>query len=285
MNNYYDFEITRTGFSKESEAFSKKGKALILVEKICSSKKIKFVFDSKIDMYSNKFIISATGTNYGIYLSYPHVRYEKFIFYNYIKNKKLNKILNINLKDEEYISKYNENTKHRFTKSINGVAVIPNQNKTKNLDFHKLNKFMEDDNNYIKIHPVTNDNFINKLVYNYGKEKFIQSKCDLTDVIKQSKTVAITSNTESMIPTSIYNKNVYFLGTDNLFKDETRSTYELFYLLLKNNISIQQAFEADLTGLIPWSLSDNEVYIKNKINKMEDIYGNWRNSIHNFTIQ
>lgn len=284
-NNYYNFNITRTGLSKESDEYEKKGEYLSFFEQICSSKKIRFNFDIHQNVFRTKFNISGTGTNYGIYIQFPHVYFERYIFDFYIKNKQLKNVLNIDLKNEEFVSKYNQNTKYIFDSKINGVAVVPNENKDFNLDYNKLNKFMNDNEyNFIKLHPVSSIEYNTKLEKKYGKERLIKHHYDLTDIIKKCKTVAVTSNTESMIPSSIYNKNIYLLGTDNLLKTKKQSTYELFYLLLKNNININDAVNTNLTGLVPWSLCKNEKYLIDKIDKMEQIYDNWRDSIYNCTV-
>lgn len=109
----------------------------------------------------------------------------------------------------------------------------------------------------------------------------IKKYYDLTEIIKNSEIVAVTSNTESMIPVSLYNKKVFLLGTDNLTKDGTQSTYTLFYLATMYNVPIQDIFNADLTSLIPWSLVYDENYIYSKIDKIMSIYDEWRNSIYN----
>jgi len=282
INSKYDFNITRTGLSKESDEYLERAKAVNNLEKILASRNISSLFDCSLSRsYNKKFVASITGTNYGLILNFINNRYENYVFHNYILNKKLENILNINLKNEIMISKYNHNSKHTFNENINGVAVLPNQNKLKNVDFIKLNKFMENHGNFIKIHPVISDQFVNHLERKYGADRMIKKYYDLTEIIKNSEIVAVTSNTESMIPVSLYNKKVFLLGTDNLTKDGTQSTYTLFYLATMYNVPIQDIFNADLTSLIPWSLVYDENYIYSKIDKIMSIYDEWRNSIYN----
>lgn len=285
IDTYYDINLTRTGLSKESDAYNKKAKIIKKIEYICLSKKIKFVFDVTWKFYDHKFFISATGTNYGIYITYPNNRFEYYIFENFIKNKKSEKKLDIDLKNEINISKYNEESKYKFNDTINGIAVLPNQNRIKNLDFNKLNNFIDNNKkNYIKIHPVISPNFVDFLRKKYGNERLVESHYRLEDIMMNCNEVAITSNTESIIPASLYNKKIYYLASDNLNNNGTESTYPLFYLCVNNDISIQTVFETDLTGLIPWSLVENDNYIINKIENMVKIHGQWRNSIYNCTV-
>jgi len=282
INSKYDFNITRTGLSKESDEYLERAKAVNNLEKILASRNISSVFDCSLaSNYNKKFVATLTGTNYGLILNFVNNRYENYVFHTYVLNKKLENILNINLKNETMISKYNHNSEHKFNKNINGIAVLPNQNKLKNVDFLKLNKFMENHNNFIKIHPVISEPFVNHLERKYGAERMIKKYYDLTEIIKKSEIVAVTSNTESMIPVSLYNKKSFLLGTDNLTKDGTQSTYTLFYLATKHKVPIQDIFNADLTSLIPWSLVYDENYIHSKIDKIMSIYDEWRNSVYN----
>lgn len=281
IDNYYDFNIHRTGLSKESDLYHKKSKNIKNIEDICLTNKIKFYFDCGFVKYDNEFSISATGCNYGIFVMIPSNSFYNYLFNVHIKNKLLKKQLNLDLKKELSISKYLDKNKHIFNKKIKGVAVLPNQNKIENLDFVKLNKFMEEDDNYIKIHPVISQTYINYLIYMYGKEKLIESKYEMFDVLMHCETVAITKNTEVMIPASLYKKNIYFLS-NNI---KTTSTYPLLYMLHENNIPIQKVFESEYLGLIPWSLTENFEYITHIIYKLKELHAEWRDSIYNCTVK
>lgn len=283
-NSEYDFSIARTGLSKESELYTKHASAINNIKKICLEKKIKFYFDASLNIYDNKFQVSLTGCNYGLVLKAVHDRFDYFVFENYIKNKKLEKKLEIDLKNEFWISKYNENTKDVFNKKINGIAVLPNQNRLKNIDFYKVNKFLEIEDTYIKIHPVIDDNFVTHLTKKYGKHRLIKKSYDLTNIIINSNIVGITPNTESIIPTSLFNKKVFDMSNDNLNSKGSQCTYALFYLSVMNGYSIQSIVESDLSGLIPWSLVNNFDYIIQKIDNMKEMHEAWRDSIYNCTV-
>lgn len=279
LDNYYDFNISRTGLSKESDLYNVKAAAIRNIKDVCEHKKIKFYFDCGFDRYDDKFSVSCTGCNYGIFLMIPSYTFYDFLFHRYIKNNKFGKLLDIDLKEENYISKYNHNTKYKFSKKIKGVAVLPNQNKIVNLDFDKLNSFMKEDGNYIKIHPVISLSYVDYLKYTYGEDKLINSKYEMLDILNNCETVAVTKNTEVMIPTSLYEKKVYFLSNEL----RIASTYPLLYKILVNKISLQKVFESEYLGLIPWSLIEDRNYINHIIEKWKDIHAEWRDSIYNCT--
>lgn len=283
-NSEYDFSIARTGLSKESELYIKHASAINNIKKICLEHNIKFHFDSSIRKYDNDYQVSCTGCNYGLVIKSMHDRFDYFIFDNYIKNKKLEKILDIDLKKELCISKYNEKTKYVFNKKINGIAVLPNQNRLRNIDFLKVDEFMKLDDTYIKIHPVIDVNFVTHLENKYGKTRLIEKHYDLTEIIINSNLIGITPNTESIIPTSLYNKKIFDMSTDNLNSKGSQCTYALFYLSVKHGYSIQKIFESNLSGLIPWSLTNDLEYITKKILARKELHNEWRNSIFNCTI-
>jgi len=277
IDNFYDFNINRTGLSKESDLYHLKAKAIVNLQSACEKRNIKFYFDCSFERYDNKFSVSSTGCNYGIFLMIPSFTFYSYLFDVHIKNKKLEKVLDIDLKEEYFISKYNHDNKYKFNNKIKGVAVLPNQNKLINLDFIKLNSFMNEDGNFLKIHPVTSATYVDYLTYVYGKDKLINSKYDMFDILMNCETVAITKNTEVMIPTSLYDKNIYLLANET----RTPTTYPFLYNILKHGIKVQKVFESEYLGLIPWSLINDINYIHHLLDKWENLHAKWRDSIYN----
>lgn len=270
----YEYNFKRTGLVKETESFRIKANSIDLIQTICKTKNVPLHFDMFLSCIS-KFQLMVTGTNYGLYITVPNNKFEKFVFDNFAKT--LTNVLHKNLSNELNISKYNER-KYTFDRKINGVAIIPGDSKIPILNFQTLNKFVESNNNYIKLHPVMSYDLERFLEFKYGRHKLIESHYILEDVIDNSNEVAITANTEGMIPASIMNKKLTFLTYDNFNINNIAATYPMFYHSLKNNISIETLFNTDYTGLILWSMMDKN-YIEYKIEKMRKLYEIWEHSV------
>lgn len=283
-DNAYNYNRLRTGlFTKESKYFLEKYKINNLLD-IFNKLNINYNFDSFNNSDNSQITFTLSGTNYGVILRATSANFQIYLFNKYFKNKKnIEQHINIDLNYKDSCFKYN-NSNNVFNKKIKKLAVISSAAKHKIIDWNLLNNFMNDEDTYLKTHPIMDKNTKIKLAKKYGNSKIIESSYTLDPLIEKADTVAVSACSESLLTINLLNKNIVFLNKPYLNFNKVISTYFILYYSLYNKISLKEILNNYSIGLIPWKYLNDKNFIFNLINFNITEYENWKNFSYNYTI-
>ena len=283
VDNIYKFNRNRTGiYNKEDSKFIEKYKIENII-KILKNNNVEYEFDSMVN--SNDFRLSFTGCNYGVLLFLANPYFDTFLYSNNIENrKKLPKNFDIDLNINDKINKY-YNIEDKFFKKIETLIVLSSVAKHPILNWKLINELMNQENSYLKFHPIldyeTKQHFANK----YGISKLISSYYILDELILKSKNIALSGCTESIITSALLNKNIIFLNKPHLRINKVFLSYYVLYKSIYNGYNINDIVNTGCSNLIPWKYINDEAFINEYLKFLKKNYNDWQHSIHNNTYQ
>lgn len=277
----YRFSRNRTGtYIKENKKFIEKYKIEKLIE-VLNSHDIPYEFDAMTN--SSKCEVTITGCNYGALVFSVNPFFDIFLYSKFIENNKvLPKNFDIDLNLEDRINKYHS-FDDTFDKTIENLIIISSIAKHSILDWKLINNLMYKKNSYLKFHPILDYETRLFLVSKYSVSKIINSYYILDLLIEKSNTIALSGCSESIITTSLLNKNIIFLNKPVLRIRNVLLSYYVFYKSIYNGYNIRDVVNTGATGLIPWKYLNDTSFLDNYLKFFKKNHYDWKNSSNSHT--